>query len=275
MSSSNDINSLNTIKNNNLCNNCGRSGHMFYQCKLPISSYGVIIFKMENNTRKYLMLRRKDSFGYIDFIRGKYSIYNKIHIQNIINEMSVNEKCNLINYSFNELWNNLWMNRNFQLKNEEINSEKKYNILASVSMNQISCLQSLINNSTTNWQETEWEFPKGRRNVNESDVECALREFKEETGIDKSEVVLIQNALTFDETFIGSNNKPYKHKYFLGTLKNQISYYNLDSFQRSEVSKLDWKSLEECLLSIRPYNLEKKKIISDIDNVLEKYRLLL
>ena len=32
-------------KNTNTCNNCGKQGHSFHQCKLPITSYGVIVFR--------------------------------------------------------------------------------------------------------------------------------------------------------------------------------------------------------------------------------------
>ena len=49
-----------------------------------------------------------------------------------------------------------------------------------------------------------------------------------------------------------------------------ISLYN---YQQTEVSKIEWKSLEECLETIRPYNLEKKQLIINIDKVLQEYRL--
>ena len=52
----------------------------------------MIVFKSSSIGIQYLMIRRKDSFGYIDFIRGKYSPYNIFQIQNIINEMSMSEK---------------------------------------------------------------------------------------------------------------------------------------------------------------------------------------
>ena len=48
---------------------------------------------------------------------------------------------------------------------------------------------------------------------------------------------------------------------------------NLQNYQKSEVSKLEWKTFDECLKSIRPYNLEKKKIITNINNLLQQYKL--
>jgi hypothetical protein len=48
---------------------------------------------------------------------------------------------------------------------------------------------------------------------------------------------------------------------------------SLENYQKSEVSKLEWKTVDECLESIRPYNLEKKQLISNINKVLQEYRL--
>ena len=68
------------MSKNSICNNCGRQGHLFHQCKLPITSYGIILFRSSADGIQFLMLRRKNSFGYIDFIRGKYVQNNFEHI---------------------------------------------------------------------------------------------------------------------------------------------------------------------------------------------------
>ena len=115
---------------NNFCNNCGMKGHLFHQCKLPITSIGLIVFhkdKTESGKKseniKYLMIRRKDSLGYVDFMRGKYNLNNIMHLLNIINEMTQEEKNNILNIDFNTLWNNLWGDYiNNQYKNEKQNA---------------------------------------------------------------------------------------------------------------------------------------------------------
>ena len=70
------------MKTYNFCNNCGKQGHLYQHCKSPITSIGVIAFKKIENQHKYLMICRKDSLGYVDFMRGKYPIFNLslIHI---------------------------------------------------------------------------------------------------------------------------------------------------------------------------------------------------
>jgi 8-oxo-dGTP pyrophosphatase MutT (NUDIX family) len=283
--SSNISSNITNTSNNllNLCNNCGKQGHLFHQCKLPITSYGLILFRSSQNGIEYLMLRRKDSFGYIDFIRGKYSPYNIEHLQNIINEMSVIEKERIISLNFDILWKQMWgETSNIQYKNEEVLSSKKFEIITNgilINGNMIT-LKDIVYNSNTQWHETEWEFPKGRRNYQEKDLECALREFEEETGISSKQINIIENLLPFEEIFIGTNHKSYKHKYFLAytNMFNESKHenkdeYNLHNYQKTEVSKLEWKTIEGCLESIRPYNLEKKQLILNINKVLQEYRL--
>jgi 8-oxo-dGTP pyrophosphatase MutT (NUDIX family) len=263
------------IKSINICNNCGKQGHLFHQCKLPIISYGIIVFRSSKEGLQFLMIRRKDSFGYIDFIRGKYSPYNIYQIQNIVNEMSVSEKERIITETFENLWKNMWgETSNLQFKNEEISSSKKFDLIKEgININnELINIKDIIEKSTTSWDETEWEFPKGRRNNKEKDLECALREFEEETGISSKNITIIENLLPFEEIFIGTNHKSYKHKYFLAYMHDQKEEY-LNNFQVTEVSKLEWKTIDECLESIRPYNLEKKKLITNINKVLEEYRL--
>jgi len=261
-------------KNNILCNNCGKNGHLFHQCKLPITSYGIILARSSGEGLQFLMIRRKDSFGYIDFIRGKYSPYNIDQVKNCINEMSIQEKERLLVEPFEKLWRMMWGETScMQYRNEESTSLKKFETINSgvIVNNVVVTLHDLINTSTTNWCETEWEFPKGRRNYQEKDLECALREFEEETGYSREDVNVIENILPFEEIYIGSNHKSYKHKYFLAYMNETID--NLQNYQKTEVSKLEWKTIDECLLSIRPYNLEKIKIIKNVHEILKEYAL--
>ena len=89
-------------KTYNFCNNCGKNGHAYHLCKLPITSIGVIAFKPSTDGIKYLMIRRKDSLGYVDFMRGRYPLYNKEYLMNIINEMTYIQKKNKIKKHFNQ-----------------------------------------------------------------------------------------------------------------------------------------------------------------------------
>jgi len=267
---------------NYTCNNCGKNGHLFHQCKLPITSFGIIVFRKNIIHNKeiieYLMIRRKNSFGYIDFLRGKYNINNIEHIQSLINEMSFFEKELLLNNDFITLWKLLWNIKsdnikNIIYKNEEINAQKKFEILKDgfIINNNFINLNKLIDECSSKYNETEWEFPKGRKNNDENDIDCALREFEEETGYSRKDITIINNLFPFEEIFIGSNHKCYKHKYYLAYMKEINN--NIYNFQKSEVSKLEWKNINQCLSSIRPYNLEKKRLINIINKILTNYKI--
>ena len=263
-------------KNTTICNNCGKQGHMFHQCKLPITSYGIIVFRSSTEGIQYLMIRRKDSFGYIDFIRGKYSTNNLAQLNTIIDEMSIDEKQRILTLPFETLWSEMWGESNIQYKNEEYSSKKKFDSIREGLLinDKLVTLKDIVEISKTKWFETEWEFPKGRRNQKEKDLDCALREFEEETGILKTDIKIIENVLPFEEMFIGSNHKSYKHKYFLAFMeKTSDTDFNLNNFQKTEVSKLEWKTIDNCLKSIRPYNLEKINLITNINKVLKEYSL--
>jgi len=260
-------------KSFNFCNNCGKTGHQFHSCKHPITSVGLISFRMFNNKLQYLMIRRKHSLGFVEFMRGKYPLYNYNYLLNIFNEMSVYEKEKIRNSSFDELWNYLWgENVGIQYRGEEKTSREKYeSLIIGIETKESYNLELLINNSEMAWIEPEWGFPKGRRNFQEKDLNCALREFEEETGYLKSNVKLVQNIIPYEEIFTGSNMKSYKHKYFLGFIDPSIKTTN--TFQETEVSEVKWLNYTECIEKIRPYNLEKINILNKVNKVLQEYRL--
>ena len=258
------------------CNNCGKQGHLYHQCKRPITSIGLIIFRIRNKKREYLMICRKNSLGFVDFMRGKYKIYFPLHINNLINEMTNKEKKSLLKNDFKTLWQGLWGEFvGMQYRGEEGISREKFNAITKgqvLKNGEEYNLEMLMQKSPTRWISPEWEFPKGRRNYQENDINCALREFEEETGYSKRDVHIIQNIIPFEEIYTGSNFKSYKSKYFIGMLNENVQ--PIQDFQKSEVSQIQWLSLEKCLSFIRPYHLEKKELICKINKTLDKYRLI-
>lgn len=265
----------------NSCNNCGKYGHMYSHCKMPITSLGIIAYrKLSNCDIQFLMIRRKDTLGFMDFMRGKYSIYNKHYLLNLLNEMTIEEKENLLTKTFEQLWGQLWGSQvlSSQYKIEEKESFEKFSILSSgvlVGTTEIYTLASLIgeSNNVSQWKEAEWGFPKGRRNLNEVDIDCAKREFTEETGYSKYCLKPILNLLPFEEIFMGSNYKSYKHKYFLMGFEDNQKYHS-SKYDQTEVSKIEWKTYDQCISCIRPYNLEKKKMIEDIYSCILEYKII-
>ena len=261
------------------CNNCGGRGHLYRYCKNPVSSYGNIIYKIENNEPKILMIQRKDSLCYIEFIRGKYDLYNSNYIQILINKCSLIEKQKILNKSFSDLWKELWLlsddDNNYDKNNDYIKAYTKYiKILDGYNdknNNKIN-LKILIDKSITNYIDSEWEFPKGRRNKDETNLQCAKREFMEETNYNENDYKLIKNINTFCEEFLGENKIRYKYIYYIGFLQNYTKSICIDknnSEQISEIKNIKWLNKEESLNITRDYHYTRRDVINKMYDLID------
>ncbi len=284
------------------CVNCGEKGHVVRDCDGPITSFGIIAFKICNSPIeeifdrnlyldniikslnlpksknypkvKLLMIQRKDTMGYIDFVRGKYPDNNpKIKNQLLkvcLQEMTQQEKHNLLTQSFSEIWDNLWVNHESKTyKNEFQAAKAKYEKLD---------IKSLVENSATLYKWPEFGFPKGRRNMRETNITCAEREFLEETGYSKIHYDFIKNYPTIHEEFIGTNGVKYRHIYYLVKMRDNVPAPQIDQsnmVQTGEVQNIGWFSYDECMGLIRPYDTAKKHVIEkvhqDILNMNDQY----
>ena len=118
------------VKNTLYCGNCGKYGHVYRKCLAPIISYGIIIFKKIDNKLKYLLVQRKDTLGFVEFMRGKYNLENINYIIKLFKIMTLDERIEIISNDFDTIWNKLWMNQdNKQYHNEYETSKKKFNLL--------------------------------------------------------------------------------------------------------------------------------------------------
>jgi len=265
------------------CTNCGLSGHFFRNCMSPVTSYGIIAVKYPNinkslfsksiiNNRndylQFLLIQRKDSISYVEFIRGKYNPYDDEYICKLLRGMTQNEQQQLISMTFDKLWYSVWgENSNIKShKNTYDSSEKKYLQIKDV-------LHRLIEENPSKWTEPEWGFPKGRRNPHESDINCAIREFQEETGLKRYDFTIIQNTSPISETFFGSNQVHYCHKYYIAICNNTIDVeMNIDNpHMAREIGAIEWCSLDEAISKIRPDNVEKREILLKAGKIMRNF----
>ncbi len=265
---------------NIICSNCGKKGHIYRICKEPKTSLGIIAYKLK--PIQYLLIRRKYSHGYVELFRGKYKLSNIAFLQRIINEMTIKEKKNLLTSTFESLWKELWMNPNMLLYSKTQLNEY------SISLSKFKKLQKggyydkkqktilinfkyFIDQSNTKWIEPEWGFPKGRRKIKELNIDCAIREFSEETGLRKKDFIIQHNFEPKIELLKGTNNIHYKHIYYIGMITNNAIQLSIDKEkyeQVSEIGDIGFYSYKKCLELIRPYNIEKKNVLTAVNNEL-------
>lgn len=224
-----------------------------------ICSYGIIAYTKKNNKIYYLMIQRNNTFGFIDIVKGKYNHKSLVVIKNLIHNMTKQERESIKSESFVKLWHKMWKKHTKICRESQELFEQNRNYF-------IEIINELENSSHDKWNEPEWEFPKGRKNVNETELSCAIREFSEETGIHKKDINIIENIFPYEEYNIGTNFKPYKFKYYLAYIAD--SNIDISHFQDAEVSNLKWFTYEECLKRIRNYHFEKKENLSKINHLI-------
>lgn len=280
----------------NICLNCGKQGHHVKSCDNPILSYGIIcsnIGSLVNNKQiknyfynkfldieefnynnlnnlslipdfynkiKILMVRRRNTLNYIEFIRGKYDINNIEQLTKIFSLMTKYENLKIISSNFVQLWNELWKetakNKIYQkefnlskLKFEKLKENNFYNLLEESNLSQ--------------YDEPEWGFPKGRRNSNEKNLNCAIREFIEETNIDSNYFHILERLNCVTEEYIGTNLVNYRHIYYLASTDNEIELY-INENQLEEIGDIKWFTIPEAINRIRPYYEKKIHLIYQI-----------
>lgn len=284
-----------TIKNT--CLNCRKTGHLSKECSEAITSYGIICFNIDkklnvtnkkiegyffnkfielseynyfnlNNINlistfydniKIILIRRKHSLNYIEFLRGKYNITNKMNIKRIIQLMSIEENLKIKNNDFDTLWNNLWINsvNNKKFFKEYKQSKVKFDILKANNFYGL-----LDENNLSTYLEPEWEFPKGRKNIYEKNIDCAIREFYEETNIISNKIHILERLNYLEEVYKGTNNINYKNVYYLAANENLIDLtVDANSY---EISDLKWYTIPEAINKIRPYYNIKIKLIHQV-----------
>ena len=249
------------------CNNCGNEGHLYRHCRLPVLSYGILCI----NKDKLLMIQRKDSLSYIEFLRGKYELSKSDYIFKLLNTCSLEERKLISTLSLDELWERLWFSGKTKKKQTDrmIKEYEKSKYL--FEQLQKTILYDLLDRCDKKYETPEWEFPKGRRNNHESNCKCAVREFEEETDVLSTDYILLENVVPLSEEYTGSNGVRYKHIYYIAlyTGKSDLTI-NKDKYEQySEIGDIQWFNVDECLLKIRPEQTTKKNIINKIKQFIE------
>lgn len=289
-------------KNTKHCSNCGGLGHSYRECQNPITSFGTILFRVRQqnwsqertlgsvpqsitgfeqvfSSIEILLIQRRDSLGFVDLLRGKYSIHDIDYIRKQISGMTQEEREKIVHRDFDELWADMWgaESNDVQYKKEKENSRNKLLALREGLTLDISgtkaTLADLVQQCTTHWDTPEWGFPKGRRDGSESDLECALREMTEETGILAEHVSIVHNLEPITETFFGSNHVHYCHKYYIVYVSPdvEVKYNESNPHMRREIGDLQWFGLHEALEKIRNENVEKREVLLRVANLFRNY----
>lgn len=225
---------------------------------------------------QYLVIRRRDSIGFVEFMRGKYNVSDTEYISNQIEGMTADERERLLTVPFDTLWDSLWgisEEGGHAYRNEREQSKNKLTQL----INAIPSLKTLCETIPVIYDTPEWGFPKGRRELHESEYMCAMREFYEETNISHDDIFTLRNVEPISENFTGTNSVRYCHKYIIAYVPQNVGDNlsivpkEVNPHMLQEVGDIRWCSLEEALTLIRASSVEKRAVLLRVDSILREF----
>lgn len=256
------------------CYNCHEYSHIAKNCPKEINSYGIICYMKYDNEIKYLLVERKYSFTYVDFLRGLYNIHDYEYIQDMFNKMTLFERCLIANNSFKYLWNKFWGKSKIQKKSINrifCKASVKFYILRngfySVYTKKYLKTEYFIKNCKGNYKSSEWYFPKGKKNMEENEYQTAIREFKEETNIDIDNIIIRKELGKFIEQHEAANYKVYKVHFFIAEYIGDVNKCHIvgrNQYQLQEIGNIEWLTYKECLHKFRPYEKEKFQLLKQV-----------
>lgn len=204
-------------------------------------SLGIACVRFNASKPEILMIQKRHTYNFSLFVHGKYNPNDISEILRLLNGMTVEEKLDLLSLNFSQVWYRIWLDSTSRSVNYYTAKSKfESNFAADGGVK----LRRLINKSTHG--ECVWEIPKGRKkNKTESDAQCAMREFYEETKVSKGSYYLWLNAKR-TYSYVDEGTK-YINQYFIAytrhNIEPRVDFKSPDQIE--EVANIKWMDIED------------------------------
>jgi 8-oxo-dGTP pyrophosphatase MutT (NUDIX family) len=162
--------------------------------------------KDDKSPKELLLVQHRVTYAFIDLVWGRYKLRKLSKIKFLIKNTTPDEQSELIFKNFEMLW---WRATRYKISDcPELYADKlaKFNL----AFNNLYDLSKLISQSSSRLP--YWEIPKGKHSSKrETDLNCAVRELEEETGIPINMYQIVFNPITYSYQ---ENNITYIIKYY-------------------------------------------------------------
>lgn len=226
-------------------------------------SYGIALCRYINGEPEVIMIKKRYTYYFFEFVLGKYQRNDNRYLTKLFNNMTYQEKMDILSLKFDTLWYKIWLEIPSRAANRDSSypsrqkeagfNEKRYTYNYTKSKSKFESnflndhgdrLRKLINNSSNT--ETIWEIPRGRKLANEKEVDGAMREFFEETAIDSRKYNILWHVNPIVNSY-RDDGVIYKTTYFIAVLdENQKPWQpklNFNSYdQILEIEAIKWVS---------------------------------
>jgi 8-oxo-dGTP pyrophosphatase MutT (NUDIX family) len=173
----------------------------------PVQSYGIILFIKSGDTISYFACQRRTTIEFSEIVKCGP---RKDKLYHYFSNMTEFERQLLCQESHNNLWKDLLLEES-ELFNDTKNRVEEIHKVYQPHLQQLISLTKSVATSPP------FEFPKGRQNHQQDKtlLGTALRELKEESGIDLGTSVDLIDEISVIDTHKGTDGVKYQTTYYL------------------------------------------------------------
>lgn len=258
--------------------------YVHHQKPIVKHSYGIALLNEKYGDIKMLLIKKRCSYHFCNFVMGKYDRNDVDKIKRMFDYMTVSEKIVIMSMNFELIWYKIWLfdtvqrtgpekiyNPNaFSGGDDEIFTKCKNKFIKNFVNNPKININELIKSSGS--IEGIWEIPKGRKNKDEKGLDCAIREFEEEVCIDSSQYTILRYEPI---KFTHEDEKVIYHKYIYFAKLTDTKWAPQVSFMRysfiNEVEDIRWFSLMD-IASLKSIPKIVDHLVYQYNTVISQYK---
>ena len=160
------------------------------------------------------MVERKYTYAFCDFIKGNFENINEL--ERLVDDFTDVELFLVFEYYINDykqLFISTTPRQTILTKTYSRYVEQYTNVLIPNHDKMITYARKLLSKSDRRSNDIMWEIPRGKKNYWEKPINCAMREFSEETGVCKKRLIHRKDINVVCEKIVGTNNLEYEFSY--------------------------------------------------------------
>jgi len=223
--------------------------------KVEKHSYGILLYTEDEEERRYLLIQNRDTESFIYFfLAWNMEKWNDHYMLKVMRGFSRDELNRLLYYPFDILYTDLYvLHKKGTYQKQYDRARANYRYFHS----RKDWIKLCYTITTT---EIQWGFSKGRIEPDEDQHTCALRELREETGIDPHQIEIVPDkAITYinEKTLFKINvhvtlfpaKCPMRIPIQYKTFENTIRCFSVSN----EILHAKWATLEEAIFLLPPH----------------------
>lgn len=203
----------------------------------------------------------------MEILLGHYRLDNLGLLVRLIEDTTVPERQLILNENFTTLYLNFWGRWDPLHKEKFRNSKQKFEALriGYYQNNYLYSWEHLIAKAKNRYLSPSTEFPKGRKKKgqeDETDFDCSLREFSEETGCLPNCYVLIPYTKPFVMKVIGMDGYTYENLFYV------VKFHRKEELQShvcSETTGTVWLTQKEALKELRTHEEPQRDLLQRVE----------